>query len=195
MHYAAMTRDQGDTMSKLDLYAQKIEFEGKWLSVSDLAKQIQENIDAGKMKVAGLAAALERLNTALENSHCLEVSLVISKNEYDQLKSVGGMDDRECVRKAIMSFIGYDTSRPAAEKKQMKKRASTSGAGQSTPAPPGDKSAAGTDAPVRCFQCKTLLDTSVAGAKDETHCPVCSAAQKKDASGDNDVRYKDHFLG
>jgi hypothetical protein len=147
------------------------------------------------MKVAGLAAALERLNTALENSHCLEVSLVISKNEYDQLKAMGGMDDRECVRKAIMSFIGYKTNKGTAANKQMKKRASAGGAEGSVPAPLDDGTAVVSDAPVRCFQCKTLLDTATAGDKGEARCPVCSAAPEKEVRDGGEVRFKDHFLG
>ena len=58
------------------------------------------------MKFAGIAAALEALNKALENSQTLEIKIVITKDEYQKLKALGGDDDREAVRKAIMASIG-----------------------------------------------------------------------------------------
>ncbi|MFC1798502.1 hypothetical protein ACFLZL_01695 [Thermodesulfobacteriota bacterium] len=83
-----------------------INVDGQWLSVEDLAGQIQERMESGDMQLTGLAEALEELNQALENSHTLEVRLVITKDEYEKLKALGGEDDKDCVRQSIMTFIG-----------------------------------------------------------------------------------------
>ena len=40
----------------------------------------------------------------MENSHTLEVKLIITKDEYERLREFGGDDDNESVRKAIFSF-------------------------------------------------------------------------------------------
>lgn len=82
-----------------------INVDGEWLSVEDLTKRIQEKIQAGEMKFTNLATALEELNTALENSHTLEVRVVITRDEYEKLKALGVEDDRENVRRAIIAFI------------------------------------------------------------------------------------------
>jgi hypothetical protein len=105
-------------MSEINLDDGKIMFEGEWHSAEDLSGMIQEKMDSGEMKFAGIAAALEELNQALENSHTLEIKLVITKDEYQKLKELGGDEDREAVRKAIMAAIGGDSQR-AAKKKAM----------------------------------------------------------------------------
>ena len=90
-----------------------INVDGEWLSVEDLSKRIQEKIQAGEMKFTNLATALEELNTALENSHTLEVRVVITRDEYEKLKALGVEDDRENVRRAITAFIrGTDHEEP-----------------------------------------------------------------------------------
>lgn len=83
-----------------------INVDGEWLSVEDLTGRIQEKMQTGEMKLTELAAALEELNLAIENSHTLEVRLVITAEDYEKLKALGGEDDRECVRRSIMAFIG-----------------------------------------------------------------------------------------
>lgn len=93
-------------MSTIDLEDAKINLDGQWLSADDLANMIQEKMQAGDMKFSNLAAALEELNNALESSTTLDIKLVLPKEEYQQLQAIGGDDDRECVRKAIMAFIG-----------------------------------------------------------------------------------------
>ena len=93
-------------MSEINLEDARINFEGEWLSAEDLANRIQEKMKAGDMKLTNIAAALEELNNALENSHRLEVAVVISKQEYEQLKKIGGENDCECIRKAIKAYIG-----------------------------------------------------------------------------------------
>ncbi|MFC1814424.1 hypothetical protein ACFL0M_00480 [Thermodesulfobacteriota bacterium] len=93
-------------MNEINLDEAKINVESEWYSVEDLKKSIQEKMASGEMKFAGLATALEELNKALENSHTLEIKIVINKDEYQKLKALGGDDDREAVRKAVMASIG-----------------------------------------------------------------------------------------
>lgn len=102
-------------MREINLEDAKINLDGQWLAAEDLTKMIQEKMQAGDMKFSTLAAALEELNNALENSAKLDIKLVLTKEEYQRLKSIGGDDDRECVRKAIMAFIGGGVAGPAAD--------------------------------------------------------------------------------
>ena len=93
-------------MSEIRLDDGTINVDGEWVTTADLTSRIQEKMQAGDMKFTKLASALEELNTALENSHTLKVRLVITLDDYEELKAFGGTDDRESVRKSIMAFIG-----------------------------------------------------------------------------------------
>ncbi|MFC1830049.1 hypothetical protein ACFL0O_10595 [Thermodesulfobacteriota bacterium] len=93
-------------MKEIQLDDGTINVDGEWLSVDDLTNRIQEKMQAGEMKFTNLATALEELNAALENSHTLEVRIVITKDEYEKLKALGGEDDRESIRRAIVAFVG-----------------------------------------------------------------------------------------
>jgi len=93
-------------MSEINLEEAKINVEGQWLSAEGLTNTIQEKMKAGDMKFSNLATALEELNNALVNSTAIEIKLVLPKEDYEKLKAAGGGDDRECVRRAIMAFIG-----------------------------------------------------------------------------------------
>ncbi|UCD89088.1 MAG: hypothetical protein JSW04_11685 [Desulfobacterales bacterium] len=95
-------------MHEIKLSEAKINLDGVWFSADDLANKIQEKIDAGDMKFSDLAGALEALQNALENATTLDVKVILSKEEYEKLKSIGGDDDRDCVTKAIKAFIGSD---------------------------------------------------------------------------------------
>lgn len=96
---------RGAGMKEIRLDDGTINVGGEWLSVDDLTKRIQEKMRAGEMKFTNLAIALEELNMALENSHTLEVRVVITKDEYEKLKALGGEEDRESIRRAIITFI------------------------------------------------------------------------------------------
>jgi DNA-directed RNA polymerase subunit RPC12/RpoP len=101
-------------MSNINLEDAKINYEGQWVSAEDLTGMIQEKMQSGDMKIAGLAATLEKLNTALENSHIMEMRLVLSSEDYERLKTLGGEDDRESIRKAVFCFIGGPNAPAAA---------------------------------------------------------------------------------
>ncbi len=95
-------------MSDINVEEARINFEGKWLSANDLTKMIQKKMGSGNLKFAAMAAALEELNQAMENAHTLEETVVIEKQDYEKLMALGGVDEKESVRKAIMSYIGED---------------------------------------------------------------------------------------
>ena len=115
-------QQKGVCMSEINLEEGKIKHEGKWISAEDLTNMIQEKMSAGDMKIANLAAVLEKLNNALENSHTLDIKLVLTKDDYKKLQKLGGGDDRDAVRKALMAFIGgpsrTEPPAPAPEKKK-----------------------------------------------------------------------------
>ena len=73
-------------MSEINLDEAKIKFEDQWLSAEELAKKIEEKMKSGEMKFAGLAAALEELNKAMENTHTLNVKIIITKDHFMQRK-------------------------------------------------------------------------------------------------------------
>jgi len=106
-------------MAKIRLEEGTIDHDGQWLTREDLAQKIQEKIAAGDYKITVMAAALEDLHTALENSHTLDIKLVLAKSDYERLKALGGGDDRECIRRAIMAFTAAKSNgpRPVAAKR------------------------------------------------------------------------------
>ncbi len=93
-------------MNAINLEEARINLENQWLSAEDLTNMIQQKMQAGDMKFSNLATALEELNNALENSTTLDIKFVLTTEEYEKLKAAGGDDDRESVRKAILTFIG-----------------------------------------------------------------------------------------
>lgn len=95
-------------MSKIRLDDGTILFEEEWLTIDALSEKIQKKIESDDMKFATIAAALEELKVALENSVKLDVVCAITKSEYDSLKEIGGKDDNELVRKAILTYIGEE---------------------------------------------------------------------------------------
>jgi DNA-directed RNA polymerase subunit RPC12/RpoP len=142
-------------MSEINLDDGKIMYEGEWYSADELSGIIQEKMDSGEMKFAGIAAALEELNHALEDSHTLEIKLVITKADYKKLKELGGDEDREAVRKAIMATIGADD-------------------------PTGDKNVKSGPAKkkqmaIKCPQCKAPIKITSDERPLVVECPKCGA--------------------
>jgi len=140
-------------MSDIDLQAGTINYQDQWLSVEDLTGKIQEKMNAGDMKFSDLAAALEELNKALENSNTIETKIVIHTADYEKLKELGGGDDLACVHKAIMAFIAGDTQEEppsqAEEPKVKKKKA------------------------IKCAKCKATIELPTDERPTEIECPEC----------------------
>jgi len=108
-------------MGEINLDDAKIIVNGEWLSAEDLTNMIQEKMKTGDMKFSSLASALEELNKTMEDSQTIEIRLVLPKEDYKKLKALGGDDDRVCVRKAIMAFIGRGIKKTGVEVKDKKK--------------------------------------------------------------------------
>ncbi len=93
-------------MSEINLDESKILVDQQWLSAEEIKRQIQERMDAGDMKFAGLARALEELNSAMESAQALDVRIVLTKEQYEKLRSRVDGDDRACIKAAVAAFIG-----------------------------------------------------------------------------------------
>jgi len=141
-------------MSEINLEEAKINHDGEWLSAEELSTKIQEKMQGGDMKFADLAAALEQLNKAMENSQTLEIKTIITKDEYDKLKAVGGDDDKEAVKKAILAFIGEDSSQAGGKKKVIK-----------------------------CSKCKAPIEIPAGEIPSEIKCPKCNAVGRLKPKG------------
>jgi hypothetical protein len=137
-------------MHEINLGEAKINVNGVWFSADDLTNKIQQKIDAGDMKFADLADALEQLQNALENATTIDVQLVLAKEEYEKLKSIGGENDRECVTKAIMAFIGGRQTASAVVKEKNKSKLV-----------------------IKCPKCKAPIEIHSSERPLDVECPTC----------------------
>ena len=135
-------------MGKINLENAAIEVDGEWFTADDLTQRIQDKMDSGDMQFANLAAALEELKKAIDASQTLEIRTVITKDEYQQLKALGGGDDRECVKKAILAFIGG--SAPATGEGAKKGK-------------------------IKCSNCQAMIEIPAGERPTEIRCPKCNA--------------------
>jgi len=152
-HVLRNMNPKGGLMHSIRLDDSKINMNGKWLSVDDLKEMISRKMESGDMKFADLAAALEALNTALENACTIEETLVLSKKEYQKLKELGGDDDQASVRKAVMAYIGKD-----------KETSKANGVAE------------GRNAIVKCTKCMSLLEVPSAKRPIVLDCPKCGTS-------------------
>ncbi len=186
-------------MAEIRLAEGTIRFQDEWLSADDIKARIKEKMDAGDMKFAELAAALESLNKAMENAHRLEVRLVLPKADYEKLKKRGGDDDSESVRKAILAFIeGEGKSAPAPKEAKPKQ-------------PPAPRSAESQT--VKCGKCNRDVDIPEGERPTELECDFCGTSilleeeaetappapepEKKgeETAEEKSIRHQDHFIG
>lgn len=157
-------------MRKINLEAATIDFEGEWLSVEDLTCRIQQKLQAGDLKFANLAAALQELNTALEKSHVLETKVVLSQANYQRLKELAGGDSRAGVHKAVMAFIKRGAKAASADQHQDNRS-------------------------VNCTKCNTPIEVGNGEIPAEIECPECGSRERLKPQKKSDVRHQDHFLG
>lgn len=127
-------------MTDINLEEGKIRYEGQLLSEDDLTRLIQEKMNSGEMKFAGLALALEKLKRALENTRTLEVQMRLSRDEHQRLKTLGGGNVQEGVRKAVLLFLRKGTAGEGRERPAVKPAAPPS-------KPPSPAAAVGQDTP------------------------------------------------
>jgi len=194
-------------MKEINLDESKINVDGQWLTAEDLTQQIQEKIEAGDLTITRLAKALESLSQAIENSHALEIRLVLTNNEYQRFRSKGGEDDRESIRKAILSYTGskdveaasgqpdpLETSAPQGKVQEVDVDLTLPALPKKEPQAeaPAVSTAAAT---VNCIKCKSPIEVPPGADPDSIHCPGCSDADLVKTKEPKTTRYQDHFLG
>jgi len=171
-------------MKDINLEEAKIKVEGKWFTSEEIAGEIQRKIQAGDMKIADYASALEKLTITIENSHLIEVKLVITKSEYNKLRELGKGDDKECIYKAIQAFI---SKKKQIEKKSLEEKYSNS-SGFFLEKTDTEKTV------VKCIKCKSPIEIPTGTASGDVRCPRCSEEGSIETQEDQ-IKYKDHFLG
>ncbi len=97
-------------MGIINLADAKVAYEGQMLPAINLISELQTQLQDVTSRIAAIATTLGDLQTALLNSHTVEVKLTLSKEDYGRFSSIGGMDDNERVRKAVMAAIHPEAS-------------------------------------------------------------------------------------
>ncbi|MFH0994368.1 MAG: hypothetical protein V1844_02580 [Pseudomonadota bacterium] len=92
-------------MSKIDLADAKVSYEGQKLPAINLISKLQTQLLEAADRMVVIAATLGDLQSALLNSNTVEVKLTLSKGDFGRFRSLGGMDDSERIRKAVMALI------------------------------------------------------------------------------------------
>lgn len=97
-------------MGAINLEEAKVPYEGQNLPAVELIGILQTQLQEAASRMAGIASTLGDIRAALLNANMIEVKLTLSKEDYDRFKSLGGTDDSERIRKAVMSMIHPDAS-------------------------------------------------------------------------------------
>lgn len=92
-------------MSTINLADAKVSYEGQTLPAINLLSKLQTQLQEATCRLATIASTLGDLQAALLNSETIEVKLTLSREDLDRLRSLGGNDDSERIRKAVMNLI------------------------------------------------------------------------------------------
>ncbi|MDP2854489.1 MAG: hypothetical protein Q8O28_09645 [Smithellaceae bacterium] len=92
-------------MSTIDLANAKVSYEGQNLPAINLISKLQTQLLEAAGRMAAIASTLGDLQAALLNSNTVEVKLTLSKEDFGRFRSLGGMDDSERIRQAVMALI------------------------------------------------------------------------------------------
>lgn len=95
-------------MSIINLSDAKVSYEGQTLPAINLISKLQVQLQEMASRMSAMAATLGQLQTCLLNSHTVEVKLTLSKEDYDKFRTLGGVDDSDRIRNALMNFIHGD---------------------------------------------------------------------------------------
>ncbi len=173
-------------MKHIDLEKGKILYGDTWLSAEELAEKIQEKISSGDMKIAKLAELLEELNTAMESIHVLETKITISKEQYNKLISMGNGNDNECVKKAVLAFIGESAPAPEIDFIPVSE---ASAAETAQAAKPKAKTVT-----INCSKCNAPIEIDAENMPSEIRCPKCNARGMLKTHR-NKPQFKDGYMG
>ncbi|MBA4421583.1 MAG: hypothetical protein C0390_00625 [Syntrophus sp. (in: bacteria)] len=92
-------------MSTINLADAKVSYEGQNLPAINLLSKLQTQLQEVACRLATISSTLGDLQAALLNSETIEVKLTLSREDLGRLRSLGGIDDGERVRKAVMTLI------------------------------------------------------------------------------------------
>lgn len=92
-------------MGAINLEDVKVSYEGQNLPAIHLINKLQTQLQEAACRMAVIASTLGDLQSALLNSNTVEVKLTLSREDYGRFKSLGGTDDSEKIRKAVMALI------------------------------------------------------------------------------------------
>jgi len=93
----------------------KVSYEDQTFPAIHLIGQLKTELREAAFRISAIAETLENLHSALLNSHTLEVKLTLSKEEYNKFKSLGGRDDNERIREAVMGIIHPEKTAPSSD--------------------------------------------------------------------------------
>ena len=97
-------------MGTINLEDAKVLYDGQNLPAIHLISRLQTQLQETASRLAAIAATLGDIQASFLNSNMVEVKLTLSKEDYDRFKSLGGMDDSERIRKAVMKMIHPEES-------------------------------------------------------------------------------------
>ncbi|MCE5264064.1 MAG: hypothetical protein LLG97_11080 [Deltaproteobacteria bacterium] len=112
-------------MGSINLDEAKVPYDGQDLPAVELIGKLQAQLQEAASRMAGIASTLGDIHAALLNANMIEVKLTLSKEDYDRFKSLGGGDDGERIRKAVMNMIHCDGSEPAPGPAEFRQTVST----------------------------------------------------------------------
>lgn len=171
-------------MGIINLADAKVSYEGQTLPAINLISKLQTQLREAACRIAVIAETLGDLQTALLNSHTVEVKLTLSKEDYGRFKSMEGTDDSERIRKAIMTVIHPEESGISGETGKLRPPVTIV---ESSPAPPPVESApviSKSAEPIRPYvqelqpvektlQEQQVTSETVIQKKPTTQCPTC----------------------
>jgi DNA-directed RNA polymerase subunit RPC12/RpoP len=120
-------------MGTINLEDVKVSYDGQNLPAIQLISKLQTQIDEAACRMAAIASTLGDLHAALLNSNMVEVKLTLSKEDYDRFRSLGGMDDSERIRKAVMNLIHPEESGVSPSPGESRTAATPCGSGPAAP--------------------------------------------------------------
>lgn len=92
-------------MGTINLADTKVSYEGQNLPAMNLLSKLQAQLQEAACRLATISSTLGDLQAALLNSETIDVKLTLSREDFDRLRSLGGADDSERIRKAVMNMI------------------------------------------------------------------------------------------
>jgi len=92
-------------MSNINLADAKVTYEGQELPAINLISKLQTQLQEAACQIASIASTLGDLQASLLNSNTVEVKLTLSKEDFGRFRTLGGIDDNERIRNAVMAVI------------------------------------------------------------------------------------------